>query len=462
MRLPMSLDHALASLRNRVQGGDGPAAIRKRKAGPAQLLLVGYLSYVVIGWILLSLPFSQAQPVSALDNLFTAVSAVSTTGLISVDPGTSYTFIGEVVILALIQFGGLGYMTMSSFAFLALHAELSETQEATTRTAFGLPNSIDPRLFLRSVVLFTFGCEAVGAACLYGFFLAAGDPMPLWSAIFHAVSAFCTAGFSLYADGFVPYAGHVGINATLAALSLLGAMGFIVVVDTIRRLGGRTRHYGFTSKVILRMTVILVGLGTLLIFLIEPTIAGLNPADRLLAAFFQAMSASSTVGFNTIPIDGIANGTAMVLMVLMVIGASPAGTGGGVKTTSFAALVALVRSTLKGRANVRFFRQRVPDAQVQLATTSMACYSAFLAIGLFLLLLTEPAARFETLAFEAISALGTVGLSLGATGDLSPLGKLVIIGLMLIGRLGVLTFGFATATPDGEEGTASGDDELAV
>ena len=168
MRLPMSLDHALASLIGRIEGGAGAAAIRKRKAGPAKLLLLGYLSYVVVGWILLSLPFSQAKPVLALDNLFTAVSAVSTTGLISVDPGTSYTFIGEVVILALIQFGGLGYMTMSSFAFLAVHANLSETQEETTRTAFGLPNSVDPRLFLRSVVLFTFGCEAVGAACQIG------------------------------------------------------------------------------------------------------------------------------------------------------------------------------------------------------------------------------------------------------------------------------------------------------
>ncbi|EAU40231.1 potassium uptake protein KtrB [Fulvimarina pelagi HTCC2506] len=449
MRVPLNVEQAIESLRQIKEGRESTAEISRKRAGPAKLLMLGYLSYIVVGWILLCLPWAQeGEPIAVLDNLFIAVSAVSTTGLITVDPGTSYTFLGELVILLLIQFGGLGYMTMSSFAFLAIQARLSNTQEETARTAFALPANMTPAFFIRSVVYFTFATEFVGAVCLYPIFLAEDVAQPLWSAVFHSISAFCTAGFSLNVNSFEAFSDHVGINVVISALSILGAMGFIIVADAARRVIGRASHFGFTSKVIFRMTGILIGFGTLLIFLAEPTVRALPPADRLLAAFFQAMSASTTVGFNTLPIGSLSNAVIMVLLVLMVIGASPSGTGGGMKTTSFAALVALVRSTLKGRDSVRFFKRRVPETQLNLAATTLFCYLACLSIALFVLFLTETGVAFNVMAFEAISALGTVGLSMGATGDLSEIGKLTIIALMIIGRLGVLTFGLALAVPD--------------
>ncbi|MER0238628.1 potassium transporter TrkG [Fulvimarina sp. MAC8] len=462
MRVPLNVEQAIESLRQLKEGRETTADVSRKRAGPAKLLMLGYLSYMVIGWILLCFPWAhEGEPVSVLDNFFMAVSAVSTTGLITVDPGTSYTFLGELVILLLIQFGGLGYMTMSSFAFLAIQARLSDTQEKTARTAFALPANLSPGFFIRSVVFFTFATELIGAACLYPFFVAEDVDQPLWSAVFHSISAFCTAGFSLNADSFESFSDDVGINIVISVLSILGAMGFIIVADTARRVIGRASHFGFTSKVIFRMTAILIGIGTLLIFLAEPTIRTLPPSDRLMTAFFQAMSASTTVGFNTIPIDSISNAIIMVLLVLMVIGASPSGTGGGMKTTSFAALVGLARSTLKGRDSIRFFKRRVPDTQLNLAGTTLFCYLACLSIALFVLFLTETGVAFNAIAFEAISALGTVGLSMGVTGDLSELGKLTIIALMIIGRLGVLTFGLALAIPD-ETPEEESDNELAM
>ncbi|MBO0903089.1 TrkH family potassium uptake protein [Jiella sonneratiae] len=457
----MNLQRSLQSLKTAIGVEPSPAEVSRERAGPAKLLLLGYLSYVVAGWIALSLGVSQAKPLSALDTLFTAVSAVSTTGLTTIDTGSSYTFTGQVFVCLLIQLGGIGYMTCSSFLFLSFRDRLNATQEKTARTAYSLPDSITPALFIRSVVLFTLGCEILGALALYPILKAGGEAQPVWSAVFHSVSAFCTAGFSLRSDSFAPYVADVPLNLTLAALSILGAMGFIVVTDIVRRFIGKTRHFGFTTKVIAQMTATLLVAGTLLIFLGEGSIAGMPAWERLLAAFFQAMSASTTVGFNTINVGGVSNATLVVLLLLMFVGASPAGTGGGLKTTSFAALIGLVRSTLKGRSSVRFAKREVPPAQLQAATTSLACYCGALTIAVFLLGLSEPAARFDAIVFEAVSAIGTVGLSMGLTTGLSAIGKLILVALMIVGRLGVLTFGLATAVPDETE-EEEADNELAV
>lgn len=440
------------SARGHATGGLRRLAVRLRhvlrSSRPAKLLLTGYLSYIVIGWALLSLPVSEAAPVAALDTLFIATSAVSTTGLVTVDPGTAFTLFGEVVVLLLIQVGGLGYMTIGSFAVLSLQHRLSRFRENTARAAFSLPDGISPRSFLRSVVLFTVAVEAAGALALYPMFRAAGVEDPGWSAVFHAVSAFCTAGFSLNADSLEGFRAHFGVNAVISALSIAGAVGFLIVVDTWRTLGGRNRHLGYYSKIILRITLMFLAVGTLVVFVTEPALRPLPPDERLLAAFFQTMTASTTVGFNTVPISGLSLAVILVLVFLMVFGASPAGTGGGLKTTSFAALTGLVRSTLKGRDEVRFFKRRVPADKLQTATASLAFYLGVLLVALFVLALTETGAPFETVLFEAVSAMGTVGLSMGLTGELSDLGKCVIIVLMTAGRVGILSFGIAIAAQD--------------
>lgn len=415
---------------------------------PPKLLLAGYLSYMMLGWALLSLPFAQAVPVGAIDTLFIATSAVSTTGLVSVDPGTSFTFFGEVVILLLIQMGGLGYMTIGSFVALHLARRFDRIRAETTRSAFNLPADIDPAQFVRAVVFFTLFCEVVGAIALYTLFTQAGVANAAWSAIFHSVSAFATAGFSLNSNSFEGFADNVGINVVISILSLLGAMGFLIVVDFWRTMTGRARYLGFTSKVIWRVTLSFLIVGTAILFVVEPTYQAMAPEDRLLASFFQVMTASTTVGFNTTPIGALTPAILIVMFFLMIVGASPAGTGGGLKTTSFAALVGLVRSTLKGRDRVRYFKREIPLERLQTATASMTFYAGLFLVSTFLLLLADPGLPFDAVMFEAISAMGTVGLSMGITGDLTGLGKLVIIILMTAGRVGILTFGMALASHD--------------
>ena len=398
----------------------------------------------------MSLPFSHRTPVGALDDLFTAVSAVSTTGLMTIGVSDSYTVFGQIVIALSMQLGGIGYMTASSFAMLALHRGLGKTRSEGARTAFSLPDTIDPKLFIQSVVLFTLCCETVGALALYPMFASAGVEEPGWSAIFHAISAFCTAGLSLNAKSFEAFRGDFGVNAVLSILCILGALGFIVVVDVVRRLAGSQSKAGFASQVIVRVSLALIALGTLFLFATDPGLATLQPGERLMAAFFQTMAAATTSGFDTYPISALSRATMTVLIFLMVVGAAPASTGGGIKVTSFTALLALVRSVQKARGRVRFFGHDMPVAQLQIATATLTSYLAVLGAGLVLLFLVQPAADFEPVVFEAVSALSTVGLSLGLTTDLTAPGKLIVVALMAIGRIGALTFALAASTRNDE------------
>ncbi|HSF65588.1 MAG TPA: potassium transporter TrkG [Paracoccaceae bacterium] len=405
----------------------------------------GYLSYMLVGWGLLALPVAQAVPVGALDALFIAVSAVSTTGLVTIDPGSSFTFWGEAAILLMMQLGGLGYMTVGSFAYLSFQNRLAGVRARGARAAFNLPATLNVGQFLRAVVLFTLGAEAVGTLLLWPMFAAAGVPDPLWAALFHAVSAFCTAGFSLFATGFEPFVAHPGIVAVISALSILGAMGFLIVVDAVQRLVGQERRVGFSARIILILTAGLIGLGTLYLALFEPSIAARPGAERWMAAFFQAMTASTTVGFNTVPIGAVGGAGLMMLMVLMLVGASPAGTGGGLKTTTFAVLFAQMWSVLRRREGTVLMGRSLTGDRLQMAAAALLTYLALMTVALFVLVVTEAGARFDVLLFEVISAMSTVGLSMGLTGGLSDAGKAVIILLMYAGRVGLLSFGIAFA-----------------
>ncbi|HUU10397.1 MAG TPA: potassium transporter TrkG [Phycisphaerae bacterium] len=410
---------------------------------PVKLLLLGYASYVVGGWVLLCVPWAQSgQGVGALDNLLISSSAVSTTGLVTASVSGDYSWFGQAVILMLIQVGGLGYMTFSSFVILCRKQPLSETRTGVSHAVFSLPKSFRLDKFIRSVMAFTVAVEAGGAAALYAIFRQAGEAQPLWSAVFHSVSAFCTAGFSLYDDSLVRFADNFWLNVVVAALSYTGAIGFIVCVDVWRRVTGKIRHITLTSKIILHVTLWMALSGTLLFFFTEPSIRSLRPDVRLMASFFQAMSAMTTVGFNTIPIGPICRAGLLLLTVLMVIGASPSGTGGGLKSTTFSAIVGIARSVLRGETTVRFWGHRVPEERLWTAVASLGFYLAFLVVGTYFLELTEQM-PFEALMFEAASALGTVGLSTGVTAQLSHLGKLIVTALMFVGRVGPLTFGTA-------------------
>ena len=406
-------------------------------------MLSGYLACVAVGWTLLSIPAASAVPgVSPLDHLFTATSAVSTTGLATVGTPATYSLFGEVVILLLIQIGGIGYMSLGSFIVLSRGRRMSQARQRMLSADFSMPRAFQLDEFIRGVVVFTLVAETLGALALWALFADAGVENALYQAVFHSISAFCTAGFSLFDNSLESFTGNVGVNAVVSVLAILGAVGFIVAVDLWRVVAGRQRRLTTTSRIILRLTAVLIVAGTLGIYLIEPTEFAPTPALRLMASFFQAMTAMTTVGFNTVPIGGLVPGALFVTILLMVVGASPSGTGGGVKTTTVSAVFAVARSVLRGETEVTSGGRRIPTDRVFAAVASFAFYVAVLTGGLFVLTMTE-AAPFETLLFEATSALGTVGLSMGVTGDLTALGKLAIILLMFAGRLGPLSFGSA-------------------
>lgn len=406
---------------------------------PTKLVLLGYLSYVLVGWLLLCLPISQQSPgVTALDSLFIATSAVSTTGLVTVSISDSYSLFGQIVVLLLIQLGGIGYMTIGSFVILSRTDQLSELRAKIGFIVFPMPASFRLDKFIRSVVRFTLLIEAVGALLLYPLFKDAGVASPLWNAVFHSVSAFCTAGFSLNNSSFESFAGHFWMNMIIGTLSYLGAIGFIVSVDLWRMLARKVRRITLTSKIILWMTGWLTVIGTLLLFLTEPSIARLPPHERLLAAFFQCMTAMTTVGFNTVSIAGLSKASVLLLVILMVIGASPSGTGGGVKSTTVSVLLGFMAGAFRGREEITFWGRPIPRRRVVAAMANLGFYLLALIIGTYCLDLLENA-PFDQCFFETASALGTVGLSMGITPELSNLGKILIVLMMYAGRVGPLT-----------------------
>ncbi|MBN2685331.1 MAG: hypothetical protein JXR40_08630 [Pontiellaceae bacterium] len=414
---------------------------------PIRLVALGYLSYVVVGWILLSLPFTHAaQNISGLDALFTATSAMSTTGLATVSTGNDYNLLGQIFILILIQLGGIGYMTFGSFVLLSKSGTLSDRRQQIGTAVFSMPSEYRIDKFIKSVIIFSIVTEMLGAAVLYPSFRHLNMPHPFWSALFHSISAFCTAGFSLYDSSFEVFRNNVAINAILGILSYLGAMGFIVFVDIWRLVTGKTQALTLTTRIIMIATTWISIIGTLLFFIGEPSIQDLPAQERLLSAMFQVMTSITTVGFNTIPIGALSSASLFLITMLMVIGASPAGTGGGLKTTTFTALYGVIRSALAGKPDVSFWGRIVPMERVRQAMATLGFYASSLIVGCYLLALTEKFA-FEQVMFEAASALGTVGLSTGITASLSPLGKLIITALMFLGRLGPLAFGMALFLP---------------
>jgi len=423
-----------------------------RRLSPVQAIALGYAMYVAVLALLLALPFLHAREgTSLLDHLFTAASAVSTTGLATIVPADVYDFGGELVLLIGIQAGGLGYMTFGSFAILASRGRVSRSRIQIGRSVFSMPDHFEPVSFLRRAVIFTFVVEAVGAIGLAFAFAEAGVPSPLWPAVFHSVSSFCTAGFSTFPDSLESFRGNAAVNGIVSALSILGAVGFIVASDawiSLRRRRDRP-PITLTSRIILTATAGGIAAGTIALFF-DPSIAALPLRERALTAFFQSMTALTTVGFDTHAIGQLSSASVVVLIVLMLLGASPSGTGGGLKSTTWSAALAAMWSAVRGRREVTFFGYVVPPYRIQAAFASFTLYLCVFSIGCFSLLIADRHS-FEAVVFEVASALGTVGLSRGITADLASSGKVVVILLMFVGRVGVISLGLAALSKrDGE------------
>ncbi|MBK7406378.1 MAG: potassium transporter KtrB [Phycisphaerales bacterium] len=427
---------------------------------PAQQLVLGFGAYSAIGTALLSLPWSQHGRAPVIDHAFNAVSAISTTGLTTISVPDRYTFAGQLVLLMMFQIGGVGFMTLSSLLILARGRRLSDQRLGVLKTGFSVPRYFVMQHFLVHVVVFTALCEASGALLLWWRFAALGVEHPLWSAVFHSVSAFATAGFSLNNDSMAAFAGDWPVNLVVGVLCYLGAIGFIVAQDAWYSIRLRERMLTFTSRVILTTTAAVFVVGTLLLFFLEPSVHGLPMGRRLLASAFQVMTASSTAGFNTIPIGSMSASGLVVVVIAMLIGASPSGTGGGIKTTSVSAILGNLCSVMRGRTEIVWLGHEIPLVRVLYAFAASSLYLLGLCVGVLVLCCTERQ-PFIDLVFESASAIGTVGLSMGITGGLSVAGKLTVIALMFAGRCGPLTIGLALLRPDRGEGRPRGDD-LAV
>lgn len=418
---------------------------------PLQLLLYGYLFILFSGFLLLCIPYFHTTPITILDQLFIATSALSTTGLATIDVSSSYNFGGQFVILILIQIGGLGYMSIGSFLVLMKRKRLSLKNSELIKYDFSLPDDFSIHKFIRHLIVATLLIELLGAIFLALIFWQEGESNVIWKGIFHSISAFCTAGFSLYSNSFEGFRDHFFLNLVISGLSISGALGFIVFADLFERLSGKKERTTLTSKIIIRFTFVGVILGTAILFLSDPNIAQMAPEKRLMTAFFQSMTSFTTVGFNTHPIGDIAPGPLFFLLLLMVVGASPSGTGGGMKSTTITALYAQLKSTFRGDRDIIFMHKKIPAHRVRMAMSNFFFYVLVLCVGTYLLLLLEQQDPFAVI-FEAVSALGTVGISTGITGDLSTLGKWIIMVMMFLGRIGPLSFGMALFTPGDETG----------
>lgn len=409
---------------------------------PQRQLTVGYLSYFVIGGLLLCLPFMTHESVPLIDHLFTSMSALSTTGLSTVDVPAVYSFWGELTVLLLIQLGGIGYMTLSTFVMWRITHHFVGVRAKTFCTQFALPESISAGKMAVDILRYTLIFEAAGALTLYLLLLCCGAERPLWSAVFHSISAFCTAGFSIYPDNLMQFTHNVPVNLVIMCLSYAGAMGFIVISDIWRKLTRRRYTITFTTKVILCITLGITLWGTAQLYFFEESFRQFLPGERLLVSLFQTMSAMTTVGFNTVDVAAVMPLSLFVLTVIMYVGASPSGTGGGLKSTTVSAVFAYVKSRLGLRREVTLAGRRIPSYRVSNALTIFVFYTVILFLGIYLLTLSDgDEADFLDLMFEAASALGTVGLSSGVCIGLTIFGKTVLIVLMFIGRVGVLTIG---------------------
>lgn len=370
-----------------------------------------------------------------------ATSSVSTTGLVTVNTPEAYNFWGQLILLIGFQVGGLGYMTFGSFVIFASRGKMSESRIKIGKAVFSMPDCFEPVPFLKRAVVFSLLVEGLGATFLYFLFKSDGVESALWPAVFHSVSAFCTAGFSVFPNSLEDFSSNYGVNVVITLLSLGGALGFIVVSDFWLRLKKKDHKLTLTSKIILVATFGGILLGTIFLYQ-DGALKSLPTDERILVSFFQAMSSLTTVGFNSVSIGSLSFASLSGVVMLMIMGASPSGTGGGLKSTSWSAGLAAIWSSLKGEKQTSFFGYTIPHYRVQAAFASFTLYLLVFSLG-SMALLSYNNLPFEDVVFEVASGLGTVGLSRGITGDLSAVGKGIMIGLMFIGRVGVISLGLA-------------------
>jgi trk system potassium uptake protein TrkH len=432
----------------------------KRTMTPERLLVMSFAGLIAVGTLGFQiLPgLYVGEGLSWLDALFTATSAVCVTGLIVVDTATHFTILGQAYVLLLIQLGGLGIITLTTAVILALGRKLSLHHEAVTAATAAVAPEVDLRKLVRSIVTFTLSLEALGAFVLFLTWLPRFPaPLAAWHAVFQSVSAFCNAGFATFSDSLTGFGTSTVSLVTIMALIVLGGIGFVALEDmhvwwTRRRSGARI-GLSLHTRLVLTTTLLLIVGGWLAFAVLEwrNTLAPLSPWERTLNALFLSVTAR-TAGFNTLDHSAMADSTNFVTILLMSIGGSPGSTAGGLKTTTAAAIALLALGRLRGTSVTSAWGRTIPAESIQRAVGLFVMGFVIVTGAILLYAVTHLRPHADTgsldflhYMFEAVSAFNTVGLSMGATGSLDPVGKTLTIALMYVGRVGPLAIAAAVS-----------------
>lgn len=423
---------------------------------PARKITISFLLVIICGTLLLMLPVSNQnhQYLNFLDALFTTVSATCVTGLVTLVPAEQFTFFGQVVLIFLMQIGGIGLITLVASFMIVLKNKLSLNDKIALKEVLNQENFINFKAFLRVIIKYTFVFEGIATLLLCFVFIPDfGWGKGIFTSFFISVSAFCNAGFDVIgAESLIPYADHLLVNLVVMGLIILGGLGFVVWFDVREKLKAVLHrkldwHYLFRSltlhtRLVMIATMILVLIPALLILILEyhnpATLGPMNLYEKIIASLFSSVTLR-TAGFASISFVDTYMASKFIMVLVMFIGGSPGGTAGGIKTTTLLVVFLCVLRSLRGQSHTNVFHRHISRAIIVRSTTIICINCLTLFLGVFLLSISE-SFDFLTILFEATSALATVGLSLSATPLLSTFGKIVIMWLMFVGRIGIMTF----------------------
>lgn len=417
-----------------------------RKIPPYIWIIASFASVIIFGGILLSLPISTSNGLGTklVDGLFMATSALCVTGLAVLDIGVEYTFFGKFVLMILIQIGALGVVTISSFLVLIFSKKIGYHTKKIVQEDMNAESIFKIQTFLKKVILTVFFIQSIGSLFLFFQFI---QNMSLFDAIFysifHSISAFSNAGFTLFSDNLASFTGNFIINVVISTLVILGGFGFATLMNIYRyKISKKDRRLTLNTKIVIKMSAFLLLIGTVVIFILEynnlETIGNLNFFDKVMASFFQSMT-TRTAGFNTISISGLRPSTAFFFTILMFIGASPGSTGGGIKTTTIGVIFLGIKSVLSGSTEIEVEERSISWSLFHRAIVIVIISIIYMSVILFLMVILENKLEFIDLLFEVVSAFGTAGLSRDLTPLLKDSSKILIMITMFVGRVGPLT-----------------------
>ena len=432
--------------------------LKNKSFSPYMTILLSFMVVTILGGILLSLPISMryGKSVKLIDGFFIATSAICVTGLSSIDIGSVYNIFGQMVILVLIQLGGLGVITFTSVIIIMISKKIGYYTKKIVQEDINIDTTFKIEEYVKKVILSVIVIEFIGTVILFFEFIKKfGFLKAVYYSFFHSVSAFCNAGFSLFSDNLYGFKNSFIINMTIPLLIFLGGIGFSTILNCYNVLRKKEKRLTSTTKLSIKISIFLVIIGMVAMFILEysnkSTIGNLSFGQKLEASFFQSVT-TRTAGFNTISILGLKRSTSLLFVILMFIGASPGSTGGGIKTTTIGLIILGTLATLKNKDTIEYDKRSVSWRIYSKAITVLFISLIYTTICVFLLILFERNKNLLELVFEVFSAFGTVGLSRNLTPSLADISKFILIVTMFVGRVGPLTIALALSKSNLKKG----------